>query len=92
MDPETGKVKPLTSEDLLLDDPYNTYVYKGLIPGPITNPGIASLLAALDPNDTDYYFYVYNPDTAKHMFAETAAEHDKNVEYVRSLRENDEEN
>ena len=92
VDPETGKVKPLTSEDLLLDDPYNTYVYKGLIPGPITNPGIASLLAALDPNDTDYYFYVYNPDTAKHMFAETAAEHDKNVEYVRSLRENDEEN
>lgn len=92
VDPETGKVKPLTSADLQLDHPYNTYVYKGLIPGPITNPGIASLLAALDPNDTDYYFYVYNPDTAKHMFAETAAEHDKNVAYVRSLEENDEEN
>ena len=85
VDPETGKVKALTAEDLNLDSPYNTYLYKGMIPGPITNPGIASLLAALDPNDTDYYFYVYNPDTGKHMFAKTAAEHDKNVAYVRSL-------
>ncbi len=85
IDPETGKVKLLTAEDLEIDSPYNTYLYKGLIPGPITNPGIASLLAALDPNDTDYYFYVYNPNTAKHLFAETAAEHDKNVAYVRSL-------
>ena len=85
IDPETGKVKKLTSEDLKLDSPYNTYLYKGMIPGPITNPGIASLLAALDPNDTSYYFYVYNPSTGLHMFAETAAKHEENVKYVRSL-------
>ena len=85
IDPETGKVKKLTSEDLKLDSPFNTYLYKGMIPGPITNPGIASLLAALDPNDTSYYFYVYNPSTGLHMFAETAAKHEENVKYVRSL-------
>ena len=88
VDPETGDVMPLTAEDLKLDHPYNTYVYKGMIPGPITNPGIASLLAALDPNDTNYHFYVYNPETGKHIFAKTAAEHDKNVAYVKSLEEN----
>ena len=85
IDPETGNTKPLTSADLALDHPYNSYLYKGLIPGPISNPGRASLLAALDPNETAYYFYVYNPKTAVHLFGKTAAEHDKNVAYVRSL-------
>lgn len=85
IDPETGKTKPLTSEDLQMDHPYNTYTVKGLIPGPISNPGRNSLNAALDPTVTDYYFYVYNPNTSKHMFAKTPAEHEKNVNYVRSL-------
>ena len=88
IDPETGKTKPLTSEDLQMDHPYNTYTVKGLIPGPISNPGRNSLNAALDPTVTDYYFYVFNPNTGKHMFAKTPAEHDKNVNYVRSLEAN----
>ena len=88
IDPETGKTKPLTYDDLQLDHPYNTYLVKGLIPGPISNPGRNSLNAALDPSVTDYYFYVYNPNTSLHLFAKTAAQHDKNVNYVRSLEKN----
>ena len=84
IDPETGKTKPLTSEDLQMDDPYNTYLYKGLIPGPISNPGRNSLNAALEPTETDFYFYVLNPDTHTHLFAKTAAEHEKNVNKVRN--------
>ncbi len=85
IDPETGETKPLTSADLALDHPYNTYTYKGIIPGPISNPGRASLLAALDPNETSYYYYVFNPRTGVHLFGKNAAEHEKNVAYVRSL-------
>ena len=88
IDPVTGKTKPLTQEDLQLDSPYNTYTNPGLIPGPISNPGRNSLNAALDPNVTAYYYYVFNPQTGKHIFAKTKAEHDRNVEYVRSLGEN----
>ncbi len=84
IDPLTGKTKPLTSEDLQLDTPYNTYTNKGLIPGPISNPGRNSLDAALDPNDTNYYYYVYNPSTHVHLFAKNKDEHDRNVAKVRS--------
>ena len=90
IDPETGKTKPLTSADLKMEHPYNTYTEKGMIPGPISNPGRNSLNAALDPNETNYYFYVFNPNTGVHLFAKNAKEHDKNVEYVRSLEDKDE--
>ena len=85
IDPETGKTKPLTSADLKMDHPYNTYTQKGMVPGPISNPGRNSLDAALDPNETKYYFYVYNPKTGVHLFAKNATEHQKNVDYVRTL-------
>ena len=84
IDPETGKVKPLTKADLEMDHPYNTYVKTGLIPGPISNPGTNSLLAALEPNDTDYYYYVYDPVAGAHLFAKNDKEHSKNVEYIRA--------
>jgi UPF0755 protein len=87
IDPETGKTKPLTSADLKIDHPYNTYTKKGMIPGPISNPGRNSLDAALDPNETNYYYYVFNPKTGVHLFAKNAKEHQKNVDYVRSLEE-----
>lgn len=87
VDPETGKTKPLTDEDLQMEHPYNTYTTKGLIPGPISNPGRNSLNAALEPTETSFYFYVYNPNTSTHLFAKTPAEHEKNVNYVRSLEE-----
>ena len=87
IDPETGKTKPLTSEDLKMEHPYNTYTVKGLIPGPISNPGRNSLDAALDPNSTDYYFYVLNPKTGVHLFAKNAKDHQKNVDYVKTLED-----
>ena len=85
IDPETGKTKPLTYDDLLMEHPYNTYKVKGLVPGPISNPGRNSLNAALDPSETSYYYYVYNPNTSLHLFGKNEAEHQKNVNYVKSL-------
>jgi UPF0755 protein len=80
---ENGNVKPLTKADLAMDHPYNSYVYDGLIPGPISNPGAASINAALDPNDEGYYFYVFDPRAGEHIFSKTAAEHEKAVNSVR---------
>jgi UPF0755 protein len=58
----------LTYDDLLIDDPYNTYLYKGLTPGPIANPGLASIKAAIEPADTDYFFYALNKNGAHSFF------------------------
>lgn len=85
IDPETGLTKPLTEEDMHMDHPYNTYVYRGLPPGPISNPGRNSLDAALDPNSTNYFYYVYNPYSGKHMFARSLYEQEQNIYYINSL-------
>lgn len=77
--------RPLYLEDLQVDSPYNTYRYVGLTPGPICNPGLAALQAAVDPADTDYLYFVAN-DVAgdgSHVFAETLEEHNANVEQYR---------
>ena len=72
----------LTKDDLAIDSPYNTRIYAGLVPTPISNPGLNSISAALDPSDTDYYYYLLNPSTGVHTFSKTAAEHDAlKVEY-----------
>lgn len=68
----------LTAEDLRVNSPYNTYTNIGLTPGPISNPGLSSLQAALNPETTQYYFYVLNPATGSHIFATTQAEHEAN--------------
>ena len=62
-----------------LDSYYNLYKYTGLPPTPIANPGLASISAALQPADTDYYFYVLGPD-GKHIFNETLAGHQKTID------------
>lgn len=54
--------------DYYLDEPHNTYVYGGLPSGPISNPGRTSLDAALNPEDTNYYFYALYPGTREHAF------------------------
>ena len=69
---------PLTLKDLRYDSPYNTYVNGGLPPGPIGNPGQASLKAALNPAPTDYLYFVANTQGG-HFFAATLAEHNQNV-------------
>lgn len=66
----------LTKDDLAIDSPYNTRTHAGLVPTPISNPGLNSISAALEPSDTDYYYYLLNPSTGMHTFSKTAAEHD----------------
>ncbi len=79
-DPVTGESLPLTTEDLQTDNPYNTYLYTGLTPGPICNPGQESLNAAITPDDTSYYYYALNPETGTHEFFKTYKEHQKFLE------------
>jgi len=77
------------ASDLQADSPYNTYRYAGLPPGPICNPGIASLKAAMNPAQTDYlYFVAASADpSGKSRFSATLEEHAHNVEqYRKSLR------
>jgi UPF0755 protein len=65
--------------DLERDHPYNTYVRPGLPPGPICNPGRASLRAVLVPEETDYLYFVSRND-GSHVFAKTYREHQRNVQ------------
>ena len=64
--------------DLQYDSPYNSYKFPGLPPGPIANPGAASLLAAMHPTPSEFLFFV-SDNAGHHRFARTAGEHDKNV-------------
>ena len=68
----------LTDEDLKSDSPYNLYTAEGLPPGPICNPGYASLYAASHPESHDYYYYVAMPD-GSHLFASSYEEHQRNI-------------
>ncbi len=68
----------LTRKHLRTPTPYNTYVIKGLPPGPIASPGHAALEAALYPADTDYLFFVSRKDST-HQFSSTLKEHQKAV-------------
>ena len=68
----------LTRADLQLDDPYNTYRFPGLPPGPICSPGLASLVAAARPQDEGYLYFVSRND-GTHVFASTLSEHNANV-------------
>ncbi len=61
-----GKVP--TAADKEIDSPYNTYKYKGLPPAPIANPGLEAIEAALEPEDTGYYYYVLGDDSKHHFF------------------------
>ena len=74
---------PLRAKDLKYDSPYNTYLYGGLPPGPIANPGRASLEAALHPADADYLYFVAKNDGG-HQFSRTLAEHRRAVKRFRN--------
>ncbi|MFN0144888.1 MAG: endolytic transglycosylase MltG [Dehalococcoidia bacterium] len=76
--------KELTVEDLRNSSAYNTRLVAGLPPGPITNPGLASLEAVAHPATTDAYYFVADARKAdgSHVFAETLAEHERNIATV----------
>ncbi|MCL1913347.1 MAG: endolytic transglycosylase MltG [Eubacteriaceae bacterium] len=69
-----------TNKELEIDNPYNTYIYPGLPPGPISNFRKTALEAALYPDTTGYYFFLSKNDgTESSVFAETYAQHQKNI-------------
>ncbi|MEM9438557.1 MAG: endolytic transglycosylase MltG [Pseudomonadota bacterium] len=74
----------LRQSELRRATPWNTYVIEGLPPTPIANPGLASIEAALDPDDTPYIFFVAD-GTGGHAFAVTLAEHNENVARWRAI-------
>ncbi len=74
----------IRQSELRRETPWNTYVISGLPPTPIANPGLASIQAALDPDDTDYIFFVAD-GTGGHAFAVTLAEHNANVAQWRKI-------
>jgi UPF0755 protein len=80
-------LSPITRSDLDFDSPYNTYLHAGLPPGPIANPGEASIRAALAPAPGDALYFVSN-NHGGHIFATTLAEHESNVaRYRRQVAE-----
>jgi len=78
-----GARKPrLFFRDYAFRSPYNTYVHLGLPPGPVNNPGIKSIVAALYPADVPWLYFVAGPD-GYHRFSRTLAEHNRKIEAVR---------
>ncbi|MCS7349960.1 MAG: endolytic transglycosylase MltG [Anaerolineae bacterium] len=79
-DQKTWWKSPLVLEDLQVDSPYNTYRYPGLPPGPIANPGLASIEAVLNPAETDYFYFMADciKKDGSHWFARTHEEHLRN--------------
>ena len=71
--------------DLDRTSPYNTYLYPGMPPGPIASPGKRSLIAALNPAQTDYLYFVVDvtKNDGSHKFSATSAEHDRAVQLLR---------
>lgn len=68
----------INRSDLEIDSPYNTYLYPGLPPGPIANPGAKAILAALNPAETEYLYFVSKND-GSHVFSKTYTEHSRAV-------------
>lgn len=81
-----GKTDNL-AENKFFDSPYNTYLYEGLPPGAICNPGAYSFYAAFDPDEESYFYYALDPETNAHKFFKTYREH---LEFLESLTKSEE--
>jgi UPF0755 protein len=79
--------RPLSITELRRDSPYNTYKYSGLPPGPICNPGKASILAALYPAPVDYLYFVAKGD-GTHIFSTTLEEHNRAKNKIKQAQKN----
>lgn len=74
---------PLSPLDYKLDSPYNTYLHRGLPPGPIGNPGSSAIEAVVEPQSSPYWYYLSDPATGKTIFARTLDEQERNkVKYL----------
>ncbi|MEO8512090.1 MAG: endolytic transglycosylase MltG [Ignavibacteria bacterium] len=85
-----GYKNRLLFSDLKIESPYNTYLHKGLPPGPINNPGLSSIIAALYPEENRYLYFVAKGD-GSHRYAEGYEEHKKNIllyqQFLKELEE-----
>lgn len=81
----TGKNRrQATYDDIQVDSPYNTYLYKGLPAGPISNPGLDAIRAAIYPEKTDYYYFL-SPENGPTVFSKTLEEHNfAKVKYLKN--------
>ncbi len=70
---------PIRESDKKANSPFNTYLYPGLPPRPIANPGIDAILAVLHPATSPYWYYISDPATQKTIFAKTLDEHNRNI-------------
>ena len=86
-----GPKRRLVYSDLKYPSPYNTYLHRGLPPGPINNPGLSSIIAAIEPEDNDYLYFVAKGD-GSHRFAETYKEHKENIQLYKEYLQEKEEN
>ena len=71
-----------TYTDLEFDSPYNTYKYRGLPPGPISNPGLSAIKAAVNPTPNPYYFFLHTPE-GEILYGRTGEEHNANRAFLR---------
>ena len=78
---DKGERTTVTAADLLIDSPYNTYMYEGFPPGPIANPSASAMLAALQPEKTEFCYFVAHKGTTK--FSATKEEHDAYIAEIR---------
>lgn len=75
----TGQDKEQFSlDDTKIESPYNTYLNAGLPVGPVSNPGLSSINAAIYPTDTDFYFFLTDPETKEMIYSKTGTEHEEN--------------
>jgi len=80
---KTSTCYPLSDFDFKVDSPYNTYLYRGVPAGAISNPGISAIEAVINPVKTSYLFYLSDPVTKKTIFSETLDRHAQNrVKYL----------
>ena len=80
-----GLDRPLNRQDLKQKSPYNTYLRKGLPPTPINSPGLRSIMAALNPEVSDYLYFVAD-GSGGHQFSRTNAEHNRAIRRIRNAR------